>query len=207
MPSSKNKILFVDVDTQVDFVLPDGKLYVPGAERLIPQWTRLVQFAQKHNIPIISSADAHAPDDVEFQQFPPHCVRGTAGQQKIPATLLPRHGVIPNEPRKLGADEAFLKSQQWILEKQTFDLFTNVNATDLIGRVAADEYVVFGVATDYCVKAAVQGLLEMRRRVSVVTDAIEGINAAASQAALRAWERAGARLVTTDQLLSEAMAA
>ncbi|MBI2817287.1 MAG: cysteine hydrolase [Acidobacteria bacterium] len=207
MASSQNKLVFVDVDTQADFVLPGGRLHVPGAEKLIPQWARLMRFAMEHNIPVISSADAHAPDDAEFLQFPPHCVRGTTGQRKIPETLLPKHGTIPNEPRKLGFEEEFVRAQQWIIEKQTFNLFTNVNATDLIGRIDAGQYVVFGVATDYCVKAAVEGLLDLRRRVSVVTDAIQGINAESSQAALDAWERAGARLVTTDQVLSQALAA
>lgn len=204
MPLSPTKLVLVDVDTQVDFVLPHGNLYVPGAEKLIPQWERLMKFAQQHHIPVISSADAHAPDDREFQQFPPHCVRGTSGQQKITATLLPDRRIVPNEPNAVARDSA---AQQWVLEKQALDLFTNANATRLVEKLAAAEYIVFGVATDYCVKAAAEGLLNMGRRVAVVTDAIEGIDPAGSRATLEQLQQRGARLVTTDEVLSQAIAA
>jgi nicotinamidase/pyrazinamidase len=35
------KTVFVDVDTQIDFLFPAGALYVPGAERLLPAIARL----------------------------------------------------------------------------------------------------------------------------------------------------------------------
>ena len=56
-----------EVDAQVDFMLPGGALYVPGAEKIIPNVKRLVDAAQDSHYPLISSADAHPPDDPEFQ--------------------------------------------------------------------------------------------------------------------------------------------
>ena len=73
----KAGMVFVDVDTQVDFMLPAGKLYVPRAEQLIPNLAKLMTWAREHNIPVLSTADAHSVDDPEFAQWPPHCVAGS----------------------------------------------------------------------------------------------------------------------------------
>ena len=70
-------VIFWDVDTQVDFMLPGGKLYVPGAEKLIPNLKLLTDAAREGRVFIIGDACTHTPDDPEFDRFPRHCVRGT----------------------------------------------------------------------------------------------------------------------------------
>src|ERR1700685_2510519 len=92
------KTVFFDIDTQVDFLYPAGALYVPGAEKIVEQIATLNRFAAAQGIPVISTMDAHAEDDPEFKAWPPHCVVGTAGQQKPAATLLERRIVVPNIP-------------------------------------------------------------------------------------------------------------
>lgn len=202
MPAWPGKSVFVDVDTQADFMLPDGKFYVPGAEKIIPNLKRLMRFAEEHGIPVVSSADTHAPDDPEFRQFPPHCVKGTPGQEKIPETLLPRRRVIPNQKQPLPGDDDFARCHQWILEKQKFDLFTNVNAASLFERLSAGRFVVFGVATEYCVRADTLSLLRTGRPVVLVTDAIQGVDPDSSEATLAELQDAGAQLVNTQELLA-----
>ena len=83
-------IFFMDIDTQRDFMLPEGQLYVAGAERILPKLRRLFDFARKNEITILSSVDAHTEKDTEFQDFPPHCLRGSEGQRKLDETLLPK---------------------------------------------------------------------------------------------------------------------
>src|SRR5579863_10023282 len=78
---------FFDIDTQIDFVSPTGALYGPGAERVVPAVAALNRYAGAHGIPLISTMCAHPVDAREFQVWPPHCIVGTAGQQKAPATL------------------------------------------------------------------------------------------------------------------------
>lgn len=204
---AQRKLVFVDVDTQVDFMLPSGNLYVPGAEEIIPNLKRLRDFAKSHRVPVISSVDAHTHHDEEFQQFPPHCVKGTSGQQKLPQTLLPQPEVLPNEKRSLPPDEELFRVRQWIVEKQKFDLFTNVNADWLFEKLTAEQYAVYGVATEYCVKAAVLALLRRGQRVSLVTDAIREIAPESSRSALREMQAAGAKLIETQQVLAMPMAA
>ena len=200
-------MVFVDVDTQTDFMLPGGRLYVPGAERLIPTLARLRDFAEQHGVPILTSTDAHATDDPEFEQWPPHCVRGTPGQLKVPESLVRRYMVVPQERQSPLTDQELSRYQQWIVEKDDLDMFTNPQADDLVKRLDAEQYVVYGVATEYCVKLAVRGLLKRKRPVTLLVDAIREIEAEAGQAVLRELQAGGAKLASTEEILRAAVAA
>ena len=129
MDSPRRKIVFWDVDTQVDFMRPEGKLYVPGAEKLIPNLKRLTEFAAANRILVLGDVDAHQVDDPEFKVYPPHCLMGTPGAEKIPETVLPRQYRIPN--RKVALPPELLSYQQIMLEKQTLDVFDNPNTEDV----------------------------------------------------------------------------
>ncbi len=165
MPS-KNPV-FWEVDTQADFMLPGGKLYVPGAERLLPHIRRLTDAARQGRVFLISSGCYHTQDDPEFKIFPPHCLKGTAGSAVVPEALTERVVTIPNDPTaKLPRDLS--PYQQIHLEKQTLDVFESRHAAELVKRLGDDtEFVVFGVVTEYCVRLAAKGLLERGRHVSV----------------------------------------
>ena len=204
---SRHKMVFVDVDTQADFMLPGGKLYVPRAEKLLPTLRTLREFAEKNGIPVVSSADAHPPDSAEFQHWPPHCVQGTPGQAKVPETLLERRSILPCDAAAIPKQEELAHTRQWILEKDALDLFTNVNAGELFEKLDAERYVVYGVVTEYCVKHAVLGLLRRGRAVSVVRDAIQELDAAAGKAALQEMQASGATLLDSEAVLRSALAA
>jgi len=197
------KIIFWEVDAQADFMLPGGKLYVPGAEKIIPNIQRLVRGAMDAGIFLVSSGDAHPEGDPEFARFPPHCLRGTPGARIIPEGLTRDFCTIRNDPsRPLQKD--ILRSSQVVMEKQTLDVFDNPHASELVDRLGADvEYVVFGVVTEYCVKCAAKGLLERGRKVAIVKDAIEALDPEASRLALEELQALGARLITTDRALAE----
>ena len=76
------KLVFWAVDVQADFMLPGGKLYVPGAEKLIPNIQRLVSAAIENGVLLVASGDSHPENDPEFETFPPHCLRGTPGARE-----------------------------------------------------------------------------------------------------------------------------
>jgi nicotinamidase/pyrazinamidase len=130
-----SSVIFWDVDTQADFMLPGGKLYVPGAERLIPNLKLLTDAAREDRVLIVGDICVHAPDDPEFKQFPPHCVVGTPGAEMIPETRANRVLFIPN---RAGAPvpEDLSVYQQVILEKQTLDVFDNPNTQIVLDRIA-----------------------------------------------------------------------
>jgi nicotinamidase/pyrazinamidase len=56
---------------------------------------------------------------------------------------------------------------------------------------------VFGVATEYCVRGAAKGLLERGRHVTVITDAIEAIDAKSGENSLQELKSLGAKTATT----------
>src|SRR5881296_1585657 len=106
--SAMARVIFWDVDTQYDFMRADGKLYVPEAETLIPRLKGLTDYAHAHGIRIVASADDHVTGHPEISDapdwkntFPPHCLRGTPGQKKIPETALRNALVI--EPARSDA--------------------------------------------------------------------------------------------------------
>jgi nicotinamidase/pyrazinamidase len=193
--------IFWEVDVQTDFMLPGGKLYVPGAEKLLPNIRRLTDAARQGRVFLVSHGCFHTPDDPEFKTFPPHCVKGTKGAELVPEALADKVARVPNEaaaklPEDLG------KYQQILLEKQTLSIFESRHADELLRRLSTQaEFVVFGVVTEYCVSFAAKGLLERGRRVAVVQDAIETLNREDGQKTIADLQRLGARLTTADQAL------
>jgi nicotinamidase/pyrazinamidase len=192
--------IFFDIDSQLDFVYPSGALYVPGAERIVPTIARLNRYAAEHGIPVVSTTDAHTEDDIEFRQWPHHCVAGALGQRKAEATMLSRRVVIPNRDCELAIEGA----QQIVVEKQTVDAFAVPNLHRVVERLEGDRFVVYGVVTEICVLFAVRGLLKLHRPVTVVTDAIETLRAEDSRKALAEMQSGGAILATAEQIATAA---
>jgi nicotinamidase/pyrazinamidase len=195
--------IFWEVDVQADFVLPGGKLYVPGAEKLLPNIRKLTDAARRSNVFLVSHGDFHPANDPEFQQFPPHCAKGTAGAAFVPEALAQNFVRVENDANAMLPEDLF-KYQQIILEKQTLDIFETRHADGLVERLGnAAEFVVFGVVTEYCVSCAVKGLLKRKRRVAVVRDAIETLAPEVGNKTLAELQSLGAKLVTTDEILEK----
>jgi nicotinamidase/pyrazinamidase len=193
-------IFFMDVDTQRDFMLPTGTLYVPGAERIIPKLRRLFDFARKNEITVLSSADTHVANDPEFEEFPAHCVQGTDGQRKLDETLLSRPMIFPNKPMDRNLLDVVRKYQQIIIEKQTLDLFSNPMAERIL-RVLPPRAIVFGVTTEYCVKLACLGLRRRGVQTAVLSDVIRALAPKTEKEALEEMRGAGAEFIALETLL------
>jgi nicotinamidase/pyrazinamidase len=195
-------IIFWEVDTQADFMLPGGKLYVPRAERLLPNIRKLTDAARQGRVLLVSHGCFHHKDDPEFKMFPPHCIKGTPGSAYVPEALTEKVVTIPNEPTA-ALPRDLKQYQQILLEKQTLDIFESRHVAELIKRFGDDtEFVVFGVVTEYCVRFAAKGLLKRGYRVSVVKDAIETLNPEDGERTVAELQALGATFVTTDQALA-----
>lgn len=192
--------VFVDIDTQFDFMDPHGNLYVPGAENIIDNIKALFDYAKEHKIKILSSIDAHTVDDPEFNLFPAHCVKGTPGNQKIAASMCNDNITIENREQEI--IESIMDHEQIIVESQTFDIFESINTDKIIKQLDAQSFVVFGVATDYCVRAAVLGLLKRGYNVSLVTDATKSITKEGNEKSLNQMKDAGAVYTTTKDVIA-----
>jgi nicotinamidase/pyrazinamidase len=218
--------ILIDVDTQHDFCHPTGALFVQGADRLGGAFGELTARGVAAGAPILASVDSHAFDAWEFAgapehgphgeapNFPAHCVKGTAGWLKVPGTMAPRGRFIPNVP----LDPATLRDlvtrhapQQILLEKEVYSLFANPNAEGVLDLVSQGSeprrFLVYGVALDYCVRAAALGLVDhLARRqlpgeVWLIEDATAAVAAPGGAAALGECRARGVRLVSTAEAL------
>jgi nicotinamidase/pyrazinamidase len=200
------KLILWEVDTQADFMLPGGKLYVPGAEKLLPNIRKLTDAARQGRVFLVSHGCYHTPNDPEFQSFPPHCVKGSPGSHFVPEALAEKVALVPNDAAAaLPSDLS--QFQQILLEKQTLDIFESRHAEALVIRLPPDAaFVVFGVVTEYCVRLAAKGLIDRGRRVFLVQDAIETLKAEDGARTIAELKDRGAKLITTDEALAMAYA-
>lgn len=207
------RLLFWDVDTQHDFMKSDGLLYVPGSEEIIPTLRKLTDYAHAQGIRVLASSDDHVPGHRELsdapdyrETFPPHCMRGTPGQRKIPETALRDPLVIEPEEEDPAAvaDRVRRHTGDILLHKHWFDVFTNANITPVLDALDPERVVLYGVALDVCDKYAVEGLLRERpgAEVWLVTDAVRAINPEGNDELLEAWEDRGVRMVTSAEVLA-----
>lgn len=222
--------IFYDVDTQKDFMNKNGALYVPDAELIKPNLKKLTDYARENYIPIVGSVDKHfgtkeyKEREGELQRnggpFPDHCMEGTKGQQKIYETHITFRDAWPInianqldgklDEKNISRAIAYLKNIQnssmkqgedILFEKQSYDVFTNPSFSAFLSMANVKQAVVYGVATDYCVKAAVLGIQERNIQCHVIEDAIKGVEKTTTQQALEEMAKAGAKLITTKEVL------
>ncbi|HEV8613596.1 MAG TPA: cysteine hydrolase family protein [Gemmatimonadales bacterium] len=205
--------VFWDVDTQHDFMLSSGKLYVSGSEEIIPVLRRLTDYAHARGIRIIASADDHVPVHHELsatpdwrETFPEHCMRGTPGQRKIPETALRNPLLIEPEPQDPAALVARVRAHDGdiLFHKHWFDVFSNPNLLPVVDALGPTDIVLYGVALDVCDKYAIEGLLQHRPRIplTLVTDAVRAIDPKAGATLLEDWRRRGVRLASSAEILA-----
>ncbi|MEO8879695.1 MAG: isochorismatase family protein [Gemmatimonadaceae bacterium] len=208
----KRPVIFWDVDTQHDFMDRDGKLYVQGAELIKSKLAQLTQYAHAHGIQIVASSDDHqlehaelsaAPDFVET--FPPHCMRGTTGAEKIPETALVSPLIVEPEPIAHEALVRQLSSHEGdvLIRKHRFDVFSNPNTRGVIEAWDPTEIVIYGVTLDYCVKYAIDGLIDIGiPSIALVLDATKPIVESAVEGLVGGWVKQDVRIVSADDVVS-----
>ena len=198
-----------DVDTQVDFMEPSGKLYVPGARDVAPAMELLVDAARAARLIHVASADDHELTDPEISDapdfrntYPPHCMRGTRGAEKILETKQRDPLPLPLAPFPAGLIPGMIEGRREILLlKKSVDVFTNPNTEPLLAALDPDEIVVFGVATDVCNDVAILGFLQRGRRVRFVEDAARGLDEARTTACTAVWRDRGVEFSTAEEVV------
>ncbi len=205
-------VVFWDVDTQRDFMEPGGALFVPGAPEIVSNLERLTRCAREHGVQVIAPMDDHTPADPEIsarpdfrETFPPHCMRGTPGQQRIGATAPKNPLYIENRPytRTELADLLRAHRGEIFIKKQAISPFTNPATEEILRLLAPQTVIVYGVCADFCVHQTVMGLADGTRRVYVVRDATRAIDAEVALRCEAEWRRRGVEMVTTADVIAE----
>jgi len=203
--------LFYDVDTQRDFLLPGGKLYVPGGERILPQLRELTQIARQPGIAIAGSVCRHFPTDAELQRngglYPDHCMNGSEGQKKVAETVPQRPIWIENRDYSAEEFKALLRQGGEIyIEKQDVDIFVgNRNAARAFDAMleGKDDVVVYGVVTEICVDLALTALQDRPVRLHVPVDGIAALNEERGKEMQDKWRHWGVHLTTVAAVREE----
>lgn len=201
---TKKQVIFWDVDTQFDFLRPEGKLYVPDAEKIIDNISLTRRFALQNGHSIVASMDWHSLSDKEISlkpdfkiTFPPHCLASEPGSERIGYL-----GEIPVEYVEIqkvnnAALTKLVNKEQFhlVIKSNTVDIFENPNTIELLNLIGPGTAVVFGVALDVCVYYAVEGLLSWGKTdIILLKDVVQGLGIKDDQEVLREFRRKGVKL-------------
>lgn len=215
-------MVFVDIDTQVDFVDADANLPVPGAEDIRENLAIMTEYATSPAIDagVIKTADwhTHETEEIVFDgsedfetTFPPHCMAGHPGAEFIPETQHDEYGRLnwmgvedKHEPDRACIVDIFARKleegETVVILKDKFDVFEgNPLTSRVIDELDPDHATVYGVAGDVCVAQAVDGLLERGINVTVVRDAIASLD----EAPIDEWVDRGVNLAKTSDYGAE----
>lgn len=204
-------IVFLDVDTQNDFILPDGRLSIRGAESIRPNLAKLSKYSAEKLVFWLATRDSHILEDIEISStpdykttFPPHCLSKSEGEESIPETFHKNPLILDMQNRSLDKPWSYLEANydSIVFKKNNIDVFSNKNFDRLLTLIRPKVFVVFGVATDFCVKLAVEGLLVRNLKVVLVKDAVYAIDQDVERKLFDDWECQGVKLMTTDQVIN-----
>ncbi len=202
----KQNTLFWDVDTQFDFMMPDGRLYVPGAEEIIETVSTVRRFAFDRGYSMMADVDWHSTDDPEISEtpdfkttFPPHCMAGTPGGERVGYL-----GEVPIDCVDImKTDSADLSRMAQrnpfhiVIRKNSLDVFENPNTDELVRLISPKHIVVFGVALDFCVACVVSGLTRYEgAEVSLLSDATKGLGATPTEEVYTSFREMGVQVTT-----------
>jgi nicotinamidase/pyrazinamidase len=192
----KNAALLI-VDVQNDFC-PGGALQITDGGRVVAPINRAAQLFAAAGLPVLASRDWHPPDTRHFREFggvwPVHCVQGTAGAAFHPDLRLPEGTIVLSK----GINP----------ELDGYSAFEGVTAdgrllAELLRDLQVQKLYISGLATDYCVLCTAREALRSGLEVTVLTDAVAGVDIVpgASADAIDEMEKAGAQLATVERLV------
>ncbi len=164
------------VDMVVGFMEPGHNLYCGDeAREIIPNIQRLIEREQANGGDVIFICDTHDPDDLEFQMFPEHCVRGTEEPNVI------------SELGRYGGET---------IRKRRYSAFFETDLEDRLAKLKPDKVIVCGVCTDICVMHTAADARNRDYAVEVPTDCVASFDADAHRYALDHMAKIlGAKLV------------
>lgn len=157
------------VDMLVGFLEAGHNLYCGDeAREIIPSVRRLIEREQARGSQVLFICDTHDPDDLEFQMFPVHCVRGTRESE-----LIPELSGYSGE----------------VIRKRRYSAFFE---TDLEGRLAGlrpEKVIICGVCTDICVMHTAADARNRDYTVEVPEECVASFDGEAHRYALQHMEK------------------
>lgn len=195
--SDGHRAALLVVDIQNDFCA-GGALAVPNADRVVRTMNRYIAEAVAREVTVYASRDWHPAVSSHFKAhggpWPTHCVKDTEGARFHPDIQLPPSAIVITKGQD-STSAGYSAFDGRTPEGKPF-------MTDLQERRIARLYVG-GLATDYCVRHSVLDALSAGLLVTVLEDAIAGVDADASRRALAEMRQRGAHVATGPGLFGE----
>jgi nicotinamidase-related amidase len=195
---TRRKPILVDIDTQKDFLLADGKACIRNHRRVLAHIRRVMAWARSQHIPIISTAEVYPSNNGDDAAG--HCIDGTEGQKKVRYTLLGDRVSFAADGNTDLPRDMLRRHRQVILHKRCVDPFDEPRIDRLLSELRAGEFILVGTSLEGAVKMTALGLLQRGKRVTVVVDAVGTHNKKEANLTLRKMETKGARLIETRKL-------
>lgn len=159
---AKKALLIVDMLN--DFLVDGAPLQVPGGLDIVPNIRREIGKVRQEGIPVIHACDRHAPDDPEFNHWPPHAVKGTPGADIVEG-LIPQAGDI-------------------VVEKTRYDAFLGTDLDERLKALGIDTIILTGVTTEICIHYTGAQAVMRGYRVEIPPDCVKGLWEDKSNAAM-----------------------
>lgn len=159
--------IFVDIDSQRDFLTDDGAYPVIERKILMRNLRRIFAMARSFHIPVVSSLNTHRQRDW-CAGLPIHCLEGSRGQSKVNFTLLRNHTLV-DANNTLDLPPGLISNfRQIILRKRTPDFLENPKADRLFTTLTPERFVMFGVGMDLSIKKLALSLIARGKQVAFV---------------------------------------
>jgi nicotinamidase-related amidase len=195
---AQRRQIIIDVDTQKDFLLVEGKACVKNHRRVLAHIRRVMAWARYYNVPIISTAEVYADNNGE--SIPDYCIDGTDGQKKVRYTLLNNRVCFTADGNTDLPRDRLRKYKQIILHKRCEDPFDEPRIDRLLSEVKASEFILVGTSLEGAVKSTALGLLQRGKKVTIIIDATGSYNIREAKLAVRKMETKGAKIIETRKL-------
>ena len=192
---SRRKRVLIDIDTQRDFLLADGKACIRNHRRVLAHIRRMMAWARAASIPILSTAEIF-PDNNGESEFK-YCIDGTNGQRKVRYTLVNKRACLSADNSMDLPREMLRTHNQIVLHKRCIDPFDEPRIDRLLSEIHANEFILIGVSAEAAVKSTALGLLQRLKSVTIVVDAVRSHHKNEAHLAFRKMEAKGAKLTET----------
>lgn len=195
--SRRHRVL-IDISTQKDLFLAEGKSCVRNHRRVLMNLRRMVAWARHNNVPIISTCQVYPNNN--GASVVDYCLDGTPGQRKIHYTLRQNRISFPADGHDDLPLDVLNDYDQVILHKRCTDPFDEPRIERLLTEIHAGEFILIGANAEDAVLATALGLLQRGKNVTVVFDAVGARDSKAGTLAVRKMQAKGARIVETKKL-------
>lgn len=195
---SRRRRVLIDISTQRDLFLADGKACIRNHRRVLTNLRRMLAWARHNNIPVISTCQVY-PNNNGCSAVD-YCLDGTEGQQKIHYTLLKRRISFPADGHDDLPHDILKDYDQVILHKRCTDPFDEPRIERLFTEIRAGEFILVGANAEDAVLATALGLLQRNKRVTVIIDAVGSRDSKAGALAMRKMQAKGAQIIEAKRI-------